>query len=581
MLKHLYIRNFAIIDELELDFNAGLTALTGETGAGKSILLGALNLVLGDRADNDSVKQDSDFAEIVAEFDIQHLNDVSSWLVSQELNADDECILRRRISKDGRSRAYVNSTPVNLQTIRELAEMLIDIHGQHEHQSMMKSTVQRQLLDDYARHSPLLESVSNLYVELKLIEEQLQHLQQSSNEQNNRLDLLRFQTQELDTLALEENEYQTLDSQHKLMANAEKLQTTVEQAIFLLSEDENSNVQSAVSHIISSLTEISELDEKLQPASEMLNEALVQIDESVSLLQNYRDNIDSDPSALASTEQRIQDILDLSRKHRVEPEALHALHEQLQKELNDIDHVDERLVELAAQQKELETQYVKACEKLTGSRKKAAGTLNNKITKSMQTLGMSGGKFEISLTPVTGKHTAYGLDNIEFTVTTNAGQACKPLARVASGGELARISLAIQMIIANNSKIPSLIFDEVDSGVGGGIAEIVGQHLRTLASINVGNTATGSKKMNQDSAQNSALRANQVICITHLPQVASQAHHHLRVEKQTQKKQTTSQVVTLSAEQRRQEIARMLSGVEITEQSLAHADEMLARAQEI
>ncbi len=562
MLKHLYIRNFAIIDELELDFNSGMTALTGETGAGKSILLGALNLVLGDRADNDSIKQGSEFAEIVAEFDIQKLDNVSAWLVAQELNTDEECILRRRIAKDGRSRAYVNSTPVNLQIIRELAEMLIDIHGQHEHQSIMKSTVQRQLLDDYANHLPLLETVSNLYVELKLVEDQLQHLQQTSNDQNDRLDLLRFQTQELDALALEENEYQSLNSQHKRMANAEKLQTTVEQAVFMLSEDENTNIQSALAHILGSLAGISDLDPKLSPVSEMLSEALVQIDESVSLLQNYSDNIDIDPSQLAKTEQRIQSILDLARKHRVEADELQALHEKLQKELNDIDHVDERLDELSKEQNQLEEKYIQASNKLTESRKKAIARLNKKITQSMQTLGMNGGKFEISIEPVASKRSAFGLDQIEFTVTANAGQACKPIARVASGGELARISLAIQMIIANSSKIPSLIFDEVDSGVGGGIAEIVGQHLRILG-------------------QSSTDRGNQVICITHLPQVASQAHHHLRVEKQTLKKRTTSQVVTLDDEQRRQEIARMLSGVEITEQSLAHADEMLERAQEI
>lgn len=560
MLKHLYIRNFAIIDELDLDFKPGLTALTGETGAGKSILLGALNLVLGDRADNDSIKQGCEFAEIVAEFDLQKLEDVSSWLVSQELNTEDECILRRRIAKDGRSRAYINSIPVNLQMIRELAEMLIDIHGQHEHQSIMKSAVQRQLLDDYASHSPLLEAVSNLFVELKLVEDQLQHLQQTSNEQNDRLDLLRFQTQELDALALEENEYHTLNQQHKRMANAEKLQATVEQAIDTLSENENTNTQSAISLIIHSLTEINDIEQDLVPVAEMLNEALVQIDESVSLLKNYRDDIELEPSQLMKIEQRIQSILDLARKHRVDPEILHKLHQQLQKELDDIDHVDERLDELSNEQKALEDKYLKACEKLSASRKKAALKLNKNITQAMQTLGMSGGKFEAVLTPATSKRAANGLDQIEFGVTTNAGQACKALARVASGGELARISLAIQMIIANNSRIPSLIFDEVDSGVGGGIAEIVGQQLRLL-----GKPETGI--------------ASQVICITHLPQVASQAHNHLRVEKQTSKKQTSSQVVCLDKEQRRQEIARMLSGVKITEQSLAHADEMIERAQ--
>ncbi len=562
MLKHLYIRNFAIIDELELSFHSGMTVLTGETGAGKSILLGALNLVLGDRADSDSVKQGCEFAEIVAEFDIQQLDDVSAWLVAQELNADEECILRRRISKDGRSRAYINSTPVNLQIIRELAEMLIDIHGQHEHQSIMKGTVQRQLLDDSASHSPLIEAVSNLYIELKLTEEQLQHLQLHNDEQNDRLDLLRFQTQELDTLALEEDEYTLLNSQHKRMANAEKLQATVNQASHLLSEDENSNVQSALSHIIASLADINDIDEGLTPVSEMLTEALVQIDESVSLLQNYGDNIDLDPAQLEKIEQRIQSILDLARKHRIEPEALHHLHSKLQKELDDIGHADERLDELIIEQKELEDKYLKASEKLSVSRKKAASKLNKSITKSMQTLGMSGGKFEITIKPSNSKRSAYGLDQIEFTVTANAGQACKPIARVASGGELARISLAIQMIIANNSKIPSLIFDEVDSGVGGGIAEIVGQHLRRLGQIKKG-------------------AANQVICITHLPQVASQAHHHLRVEKQTVNKKTSSQVVTLDEEQRRQEIARMLSGIDVTEQSLAHASEMIDRAQDI
>lgn len=565
MLKHLFIRNFAIIDELELDFNSGMTALTGETGAGKSILLGALNLVLGDRADNDSIKQGNEFAEIVAEFDIHQLDDVSAWLVSQELNADEECILRRRISKDGRSRAYVNSTPVNLQIIRELAEMLIDIHGQHEHQSIMKSAVQRQLLDDYADHLPLLESVSNIFVELKLVEDQLHHLQQTSNEQNDRLDLLRFQTQELDTLALEEDEYQHLSEQHSRMANAEKISSTVQQAIHQLSDDEGSNAQSAVSNTIGSLSELGDIDKNLSPVTELLQEALIQIDESVSLLKNYYDNIDLDSSQLEKVEQRIQNILDLSRKHRIDPEQLQTLHLQLQKELDEIDHVDERLDELINQQKQLDESYINACEKLSKSRKTAATRLNKKITQSMQTLGMSGGKFVISIVPETTKRSAFGHDQIDFTVTANTGQPCKPIARVASGGELARISLAIQMIIANNSKISSLIFDEVDSGVGGGIAEIVGQHLRILGS----NTSNNTKS------------ANQVICITHLPQVASQAHHHLRVEKQTHKKQTTSQVVILDDEQRRQEIARMLSGVDITEQSLAHADEMLERAQEI
>ncbi len=552
MLKHLYIRNFAIIDKLELDFEKGLSVLTGETGAGKSILLGALNLVLGDRADNDSISPDSDFAEIVAEFEIETLGNICSWLVTQELNSDTECILRRRISKDGRSRAYINGIPVNLKIIRELAEMLIDIHGQHEHQSIMKPSVQLQLLDDYANHSALLESVSNHYVELKLIEDQYQHLLQTSIARNDRLDLLRFQTQELDSLALEENEYTELDQQHKRMANADALISNVQQSIQSLSEDDSYNLQSAIASLLTTLEGASELDNKLLPAIELLHNAQIQVDECSSFLRAYQDTIEYDPQRLAEAEGRIQSILDLSRKHQVNPERLYETHQRLLQELDEIDHADERLDELQRQCQQLEQLYLAACKKLSKSRQNAALTLNKKITGSMHTLGMADGQFVIEIdAEKKTKRSANGLDHVEFTVTANSGQPCKPIARVASGGELARISLAIQMIIAGTSKIPSLIFDEVDSGVGGGIAEIVGQHLREL----------GEK--------------NQVICITHLPQVASQGHQHLRVEKHTHHKKTSSRVVKLDEQQRVEEIARMLSGVEVTEQSLAHAEEML------
>lgn len=560
MLLHLTIRNYAIIEQLELEFNAGLTALTGETGAGKSILLGALGLVLGDRADTDSIKQGSDHAEIVAEFDVRENTNVTSWLVEQELHTiqggDDECILRRRISRDGRSRAYINGTPVTLQLIRELGEMLIDIHGQHEHQSMMKPVVQRQLLDDYAEHSNLIEAVSNAFVQLKLVDEQLQHLEQATTDRNNRLDFLRFQTQELDALALEENEVAKLNEQHSRLAHAERLTSTVQQVLQSLHENEETNIQSNVSKTITSLQDIAKVDEKLNPVVDLLQEALVQIDESISQLRFYEDSLELNPAELEAVEQRLQIVLDLARKHRVEPETLTELHQQLTDELNDLDHADERLEALRNEHKTLQQTYQNAAKTLSSSRAKAAGQLNKKITRSMQTLGMKGGQFEITVNPVENiKSAVHGADRIEFTVTANAGQNCKPLARVASGGELARISLAIQMITATQGKIPTLVFDEVDSGVGGGIAEIVGQHLRTL-----GNT-------------------NQVVCITHLPQVASQAHHHMRVHKQSQKNQTSTNVESLDREQRIEEIARMLSGVDITQQSLAHAEEMIARAE--
>ncbi len=556
MLKHLYIRNFAIIDQLELDFDKGLTVLTGETGAGKSILLGALSLVLGDRADTDNIQQQADFAEIVAEFDVTPLSHVCRWLVTRELNVDNECILRRRITRDGRSRAYINSTPVNLQIIRELAEMLIDIHGQHEHQSIMKTAVQRQLLDDYACHPVLLKKVSVQFTELKRIEEQYQKLSQASSERNDRFKLLRFQTQELDDLALAENEYNQLNKRHKRMANAESLQHAVQQALYSLSEDENKNIQSEIAILLATLGKFTDIDSQLLPIIELMLSTQIQLDECVSLLQSYEDKIELEPQQLLEAEQRIKNILELSRKHQVTPEHLYTTHQELLQELSAIDHADEHLSELHLQCKQLEQQYLGSCETLTKSRSAAVLKLNKKITQSMQTLGMTGGKFAIEISENTkNRHNIHGQDKIEFTVTANSGQPLKPVSRIASGGELARISLAIQMIIAKTGHIASLIFDEVDSGIGGGIAAIVGQHLRTLGTT------------------------NQVICITHLPQVASQGHNHFRVEKYTQSKKTRSQVVRLNKAQRIEEISRMLSGVEITEQSRAHAEEMLGQSE--
>lgn len=554
MLLQLTIKNFAIIDQLELDFSSGLTTLTGETGAGKSILIGAIGLVLGDRADSTNIKQGADFAEIVAEFSIHNNQTVTSWLVEQELNVDNECILRRRISRDGRSRAYINTTPVNLQLIRDLGEMLIDIHGQHEHQSMMKPTVQRQLLDGFAEHNDLLQNVSDAYVQLKLVGEQLQHNQKSSQDRNNRIDLLRFQTHELETLALEKNEHQELNKKHTRLAHVDQLANVLDKSLDKLYNNEELNIYSELSKVITSLEDIVDIDNKLSPATNLLQESLVQIEEGTSMLRHYSDSLDLDSSELEIVEQRIQDILDVARKHRVEPDNLFDFHQQLVDELNNLDFSDEKLKKLKNDYIALEQAYQQAADELLISRKRAAKKLDKKISSAMQTLGMRGGKFQINVTnDDKNRRTAHGSNHIEFTVTANSGQECKPLSRVASGGELARISLAIQMIAARQSKISTLIFDEVDSGVGGGIAEIVGQHLREL-----GND-------------------NQVICITHLPQVASQAHHHMRVHKQSRKRHTQTQVDPLDRKQRIAEIARMLSGVDVTQQSLAHAEEMISR----
>ena len=555
MLSSLIIKNYAIIDKLELEFADGMTALTGETGAGKSILLGALGLVLGDRADSGTIKQSCDHADISAGFDTRNIPPAASWLAEHSLDEVDDCILRRRVSRDGRSRAFINGNPVNVQTLRELGELLIDIHGQHDHQSLMKSTAQRQLLDDIARHQPLLDAVRKNFEELKQTESTLKQLEQETSDRDNRIDLLRFQTQELDGLALAENEYATLNEKHARMANAEKISAAIYQAVDDLYSDEDTNILSRLSHHISALDEIAEIDSNIQPAIDMMQEASIQLEECVSHLRNSVDKVELDPAELSTIEQRIQSVLDLARKHRVEPDELTSVHEQLAAELDQITHADETLDELRNKYSELEILYTASADKLYTSRKKAAIRLNREITAAMQTLGMKGGQFLIDVSRKDDTPSANGIDKVEFTVSANAGQACKPLARVASGGELARISLAIQMITAAQCRIPTMIFDEVDSGVGGGIAEIVGKQLRVLG------------------------RTNQVVCITHLPQVASQAHQHLRVQKRSQQENTLTNVYPLDNNERIEEIARMLSGVDITEQSLAHAEDMITRAQ--
>lgn len=558
MLTNLTIKNYVIIDLLELEFSYGLTALTGETGAGKSILLGALGLVLGDRADSDTIKQGKDFAEISAEFDIKKLTDVIRWLKQQDLctsaDGEFECNLRRRITNDGRSRAHINGTPVNLSLLRELSEMLIDIHGQHEHQSLMKPGIQRQLLDDYANHPALLNEIKEIYSELLETNNHLKKLESDNTDKTDQLKLLKFQTEELLTLALDKNEYQELDERHKLLANSEKLISSTQHALNTLHESENFSIQSELARTIAALQECTEIDENLMSVVELLSEAQIQIDEGISELNNYATSLSIDPSELQTVEQRIQSIHDIARKHHVEPEALEELHQKLTKELDDIDNHDERLGEVRARVKKLKEQYIFIATALSEKRKSASLKLNKEITSAMQKLGMKGGEFEINITPLGNQFSPNGSDKIEFTVSANAGNKCKALAKVASGGELARISLAIQIITTKQSKISTLIFDEVDSGVGGGIAEIVGQHLRKLG------------------------KTNQVMCITHLAQVASQAHHHMKVHKASESNSTNTVVDELDKKQRIEETARMLSGVDITQESLAHAKEMITRA---
>jgi len=556
MLNHIRIRNYAIIDHLELECAAGMTALTGETGAGKSILLGALGLLLGDRADSDNVRAGSSKAEISAEFDISDMEHIKRWLKDKELDSEGDCLIRRRLSSDGRSRAFVNGSPVPLNDIRELGEMLVDIHGQHEHQSLMKPQVQRQLLDDYAGNRKLLDSLKQTYQQWHTVSENLQQLQMSSSERNDRIDLLRYQVNELDKLGLEEDEYRHINDEHKRLANTDRLVEACQSVLQALYDADDETLYAGLSQQLSRMEYAIETDNQLAPVDTMLNEALVQVEESAGLLRDYLSSLEMDPERFQELEQRLGTIHDLARKHHVDPNQLYASHQQLAEELDQLDHGEENLEQLQQQVDTLQQAYNEQSQALSKARKKTAKKLGQLITAAMQTLGMAGGVFEIAVDFASdAKFTAQGQDRIEFMVSANPGQNCKPLAKVASGGELSRISLAIQMITATQGRIPTLVFDEVDSGVGGGIAEIVGKHLREL-----GNN-------------------RQVFCVTHLPQVASQAHHHFKVQKRAEAGNTITEIVPLSELQRVEEISRMLGGVEITEQTRAHASEMLTRAQ--
>ncbi|VAW62118.1 DNA repair protein RecN [hydrothermal vent metagenome] len=554
MLNHIRIRNFAIIDHLDLDFKNKLTTLTGETGAGKSILLGALGLLLGDRADSDSVRAGSSKAEISAEFDITKLTDVNNWLIKKELDADGDCLLRRRLGADGRSRAFINGSPVPLQDMRQLGEMLVDIHGQHEHQSLMKPDMQRQLLDDYAQHAKRLTDIKTVFNNWNSKKEKLHELQSACKDKNDRLDLLRYQVNELEELSLAKGEAEKLQNEHQTLANSDQLSENTSSALNALYDTDDSNIHLQVSQQAKKIESLLTTDKSLTPAFEMLSEAMVQIEETASLLRDYKDNLNNDPQRFEEVETRLGIIHDLSRKHHVEADQLIELTDSLSAELNELDNADENLSNLENEVNELNKKYNTLAKKLTESRLKTAKKLNKQISESMQTLGMSGGKFEIQLT-TKDKASGSGQDSIEYMVSTNTGQPFKALAKTASGGELARISLAIQMITAQQGRIPTLIFDEVDSGVGGGIAEIVGKHLRMLG------------------------ESRQVFCITHLPQVASQAHHHMQVYKHSDGKETRTEIIPLEMKQRVEEISRMLGGLEITKQTIDHAKDMLNRSQ--
>lgn len=555
MIKRLHIRDFAIIDEAELEFGAGMTVLTGETGAGKSILIDALGLILGDRAESNVIRDGSDRAEITAVFGVSGNRAVIDLLEEQSIIMEnDELYIRRIIARDGRSRAFVNDSPSTALLLRSIGETLIDIHGQHSHQSLTKTEIQRQLLDDFGTYSGQLDTVKQAYEQWHEATGKLQDLLEDNTDQDAAMALLRYQIDELRGMNPEPGEYESLDEEHRRLANSNRLLETTRNALQIFREDDQS-ISSQMSSITNELKALQQYDESLANIVRILDDATIQISEATDELRRYVDNLPTDPERLTVVEDRLSLMHQMARKHHIKPQELAVYLDGQEQKLERMENSRKIIDELLITQNEALSQYKAAAEKLHQSRVKAAKKMAADITAKLGELGMTNGKFSVNLESLNDDTPRpYGGDKLEFLVTTNPGMGLQPLRKIASGGELSRISLAIRVIGSKDSGIPSLIFDEVDAGIGGGVAEIVGRLLHNLAG------------------------QRQVFCVTHLPQVASQGDHHLLVNKTSTRTSTSVDVKELAAEERIEEIARMLGGMKITEQSRKHAKEMLSHA---
>jgi len=555
VLMSLQVRDFAIVDRIDIELEPGMTVLTGETGAGKSILVDALGLVLGERGSAQLVRDGAKRAEFAAEFDVSALPMVTSWLEEQALDLDDDCLLRRVINADGRSRAFINGNSVPLSQLKALGELLLDIHGQHFHQSLGHRNIQRDLLDHFGGLLDDRAIVATHFIEWKALSDRVEELTGAEADRAARLDLLTFQLQELDSLALEEGEIDGLGSERQKLQNSGKLAEGVGRALDRLFDDDAGNANSLIAEALRSVEQLVDFDEDLEPVLEMLNSASIQVTEAADTLRRYTEAIDMDPARRDWVEERLDAIQTISRKHRVTADELLEFADRMRAEHDDLSHAEERGRELEEQAAAARAEYLKQANALSSARHKAADRFASAVTDAMHSLGMPGGIFQVQLTPLDDSAAkSWGLDQIDFLISANPGQAPQPLAKIASGGELSRMSLAIQVIASDGSAIPTMVFDEVDSGVGGGVAEMVGRRLQEL----------GANR--------------QVLCVTHLPQVASLADQHFRISKVTDGKSTRTRVSPLTQDERTEELARMLGGVEITRKTLEHAAEMLAGA---
>jgi DNA repair protein RecN (Recombination protein N) len=554
MLLQLNIQNFAIVRSLEIEWRQGMTTITGETGAGKSIAIDALGLCLGDRAVTNIVRPNCTKAELSATFLISKNPIAKQWLEKHELSLDSECILRRVISAEGRSRAFINGSQVPLTQLKELGALLINIHGQHDHQLIVKNSEQRRMLDEYAKHDELLNDVTYYFKKWRKLKQEITTLEESKSQRESKLQLLQYQVKELNEFSLQAGEFNELEQDYKRHSNGQDILNQTVASLNLLSENEQYNVIDMLRKCNDNINQLSEFDNSLNNLTEMLNGALVQLEEANTDLWHYQDKLELDPQAFIIIEERYSLAIQLAKKHQITPENIVDFHHGLNKELANITTDESRLDGVYLEIEQVKQQYQQAAIKLSISRQNFAKKLSKKITASMKELNMDHGQFQINVIQQDNLNepTSQGIDDIEFLISLNPGQALEAMNKVASGGELSRISLAMQVILAQKIISPALIFDEVDVGISGPTADMVGNKLKELAA----NT--------------------QVICVTHLPQVASKGHQQMFVAKLTDGAHTETTVTELSEQGRVKEIARLLAGNKISEHSLANAKELLA-----
>jgi DNA repair protein RecN (Recombination protein N) len=551
LLLSITINNYTLVDTLEIEFSGGTTAITGETGAGKSLILDALSMALGDRADSSTIRQGKERAQITASFDISGIPEAKLWLEDHDFCEDDQCILRRIYTIEGRSKGYINGQPCTMQQLQQLGDALVDLHSQHEHQSLLRRNTHRKLLDEFTNSNELADQVAIDFQNWHRAAKKLHDLAERSEELISRRDLLQFQAEELQEFNLESSYLKQLELEQQNLANAEQLIQDSQKLLAISDQGEPFNLRDGFNQCLSILSQLKHKPEALAEAEQLLQSGLIQVDEAVHYIEQHIDRFEANPQRLQQIEEELGFIFQLARKHRVDSHQLGDKLNELALELEQLTDGDQNLEALQQQVDQLASTYKKTATKLSLIRQQGAVKMSQDINQQLQQLSMEGANLLVRLTPLSETNfKSYGLEDIELMISTNPGQGHKPLAKVASGGELSRVSLAIQVVAAANSSIPTVVFDEVDVGIGGSTADIVGKLLKQL----------GSK--------------GQVISVTHQPQVAAHAHQHYVVSKITDNSSAESTIVHLNNTQRIEELARMLGGAKVTQQTLSHASEL-------